>query len=167
MSTQLNTQDTAPSGRCDTCLHGIPLDSFCRPCEGAIVRGLAEVSAERVLVALEALAKRERDAVYIFRNHEDGVADKLIVIHVSHPWAEQRPEDFIGEYSYRMLWRGRGPSDALTDRDAAVKHIAIDKGQHRPGAYMCENCGQSWNAYSAMPCDRCGCQRAARQGALS
>lgn len=131
----------APSGRCDTCVHGIALNAFCRPCEGEIVSGLQECSAERTLTALEALAEREGDATYRFPAHdyasmEEGmeggpmtVADLLIVTHKSHPWSPYK-EGFVGDFRYALLWNGHGPSDPLPSREDAVKQIAVSKGEH-------------------------------------
>lgn len=118
---------TAPSGRCDTCVHGQPLDGKCITCEAEIVAGLADVSAERVMTALEILAAEspKKMASYQFV----GSFDELCVIHRDNvSWMFQPNHCRSGDYAYRMLWSGAGPSEALNRaRASAVALIACSK----------------------------------------
>ena len=49
-------KNTAPSGRCDTCLHGCPLEELCQRCEREIVEAIGPHRPERILAAFEAVA---------------------------------------------------------------------------------------------------------------
>jgi len=129
-----DTNQTAvyqPSGFCDGCIHGVPFDNACGQCTSEIVAGLASDSAERLLEALELMARRDarKMAEYRFHGH-----DTLAVIHRENAaWGQQEERSRTGDYAYRMLWaRPDGvvwmPSEGLPNgRESALRLLAAAK----------------------------------------